>query len=58
MSKILDSSELSSYLLEIRVPGIILSGMYHRRTAVCEGRGAIARPRERKCSSGDAAVFT
>ena len=36
----------------------ILPGMYQRRTAVWEGRGATARPREAKWSSGDAAVFT
>ena len=35
----------------------ILSGMYQRRTAVWEGRGATARPREAKWSSGVAAVF-
>ena len=45
VSKILDSSGL-------------LPGMYQRRTAVWEGRGATARPREAKCGSGDAAVFT
>ena len=36
----------------------ILSGMYQRRTAVWEGHGVTARPREVKWSSGDAAAFT
>ena len=36
----------------------LLSGMYQRRTAVWEGRGATARPREVKWSSGDAVAFT
>ena len=57
MSKILDSSELSC-LLEMGVPGRILPGMYQRRTAVWEGRGATARPREAKWSSGVAANIT
>ena len=35
----------------------ILSGMYQRRAAVWEGRGATARTPEAKWSSGDAAVF-
>ena len=35
----------------------ILPGMYQRRTAVWEGRGATARPWEAKWSSGVAAVF-
>ena len=34
----------------------ILPGMYQRRTAVWEGRGATARPSEAKWSSGVAAV--
>ena len=46
VSKILDSSELLSCPLEMGVPGRILSGMYQRRAAVWEGRGATARPRE------------
>ena len=36
----------------------ILSGMCQRRAAVWEGRGATARPREVKWSSGDATVFS
>ena len=38
----------------------ILSGMYQRRTAVWEGRGAIinTRPQEVNWRSGDAVVFT
>ena len=35
----------------------VLPGMYQRRTAVWEGRGANARPWEVKWSSGVAAVF-
>ena len=35
----------------------ILPGMYQRRTAVWEGRGATARPREAKWRSGVADVF-
>ena len=35
----------------------ILPGMYQRRTAVWEGRGATARPREANWSSGVAAVL-
>ena len=56
VSKILDSSELLSCLLEMGVE--YLPGMYQRRTAVWEGRGATARPREVKWSSGVAAVFS
>ena len=36
---------------------IILPGMYQRRTAVWEGRGATARPWEAKWSSGVAPVL-
>ena len=35
----------------------MLPGMYQRRTAVWEGRGATARPWEARWSSGVAAVF-
>ena len=58
VGKILDSSELLSCLLEMGVEYYLVPGMYQRRTAVWEGRGATARPREAKCGSGDAAVFT
>ena len=59
VSKILDStrSELLSCLLEIGVEYYLVPGMYQRRTAVWEGRGATARPREAKWSSGVATVF-
>ena len=59
MSKILDSCELLSFLLEMGVECYFeVPGMYQRRTAVWEGCGATARPREAKWSSGVAAVFT
>ena len=58
-SKILDSSELVSCLLEMGVEYYLVCTWYQRRTAaVWEGRGATARPREAKWSSGDAAVST
>ena len=58
-SKILDSSELVSCLLEMGVEYYLVCTWYQRRTAaVWEGRGATARPREAKWSSGVAAVFT
>ena len=56
VSKILDSSELLSCLLEMGVEYCLVPGMYQRRTVVWEGRGATARPREAKWSSGVAAV--
>ena len=56
VSKILDSSELLSCLLEMGVEYYLVPGMYQRRTAVWEGRGATARPSEAKWSSGVAAV--
>ena len=52
VSKILDSSEFSSCLLEMGVEYYLVPCMYQRRTAVWEGRGATARPREVKWSSG------
>ena len=60
VSKILDStrSELLSCLLEIGVEYYLVPGMYQRRTAVWEGRGAIAMPREVKWSSGEEVVST
>ena len=45
VSKILDSSELLSCLLEMGVEYCLVPGMYQRRTVVWEGRGATARPR-------------
>ena len=42
--------------MSTRNGGRILPGMYQRRTAVWEGRGATARPWEAKWSSGVAAV--
>ena len=59
VGKILDSSELLSCLLEMGVGYYLVqgTGMYQRRNAVWERRGATARPREAKWSSGVAAVF-
>ena len=57
VSKILDSSEILSCLLEMGVEYYLVC-MYQRRAAVWEGCGATARPQEVKSSSGDAAVFT
>ena len=57
-NKILDSRELLSCILEMGVEYYLVPGMYQRRTPVWEGRGATARPREAKWSSGNAAVFT
>ena len=55
--KILDSSKLLSCLPEMGVEYYLVLRMY-QRTAVWEGRGATARPREVNWSSGDADVFT
>ena len=56
VSKILDSSEIFS--MSTRNGCTTLSGMYQRKTAVWEGRGATASPREVKRNSGDVVVFT
>ena len=45
------------YYLEMGVEYYLVQGMYQRRNAVWERRGATARPREAKWSSGVAAVF-
>ena len=44
-------------LIEMGAEYYLVPGMYQRRTAVWEGRGATARPREAKWSSGVATVF-
>ena len=58
VSKILDSSELLSCLLEMSLEYYLVVCIREGLLAVWEGRGATARPREAKWSSGDAAVFT
>ena len=58
VSKILDSSDLLSCLLQMGVEYYQVSGMYERRAAKWEGRGSTARPREAKWISGDTGVFT
>ena len=57
VSKIFDSRKLSC-LQEMGVEYYLVPGMYQRRTAVWEGRGAIAMPREVKWSSGEEVVST
>ena len=56
VSKIFDSRKLSC-LQEMGVEYYLVPGMYQRKTAVWEGRGATARPRKAKWGSGDAAVY-
>ena len=58
MSKILDSSRLLSCPLEMGVEYyLVCTSKYQKRTAVWEGCGATARPREAEWSSGVAALF-